>query len=34
MNIKEQAKKLKSDIPAVFIASKDERTPLIAKIIV
>lgn len=33
MNIKEQAKKLKSDIPAVFIALKDKNTPLLAKII-
>lgn len=33
MNIKERAKKLKSDIPAVFIALKDKDTPLIAKII-
>lgn len=33
MNIKEQAKKLKSDIPAVFIALKDKETPFIAKII-
>lgn len=33
MNIKEQDKKLKSDIPAVFIALKDKETPFIAKII-
>ncbi|MDD6480902.1 MAG: YkvA family protein [Lachnospiraceae bacterium] len=33
MTIKEQAKKLKSDIPAVFIALKDKDTPLLAKII-
>lgn len=33
MNIKERAKKLKSDIPAVFIALKDKDTPLTAKII-
>lgn len=33
MNIKEQAKKLKSDIPAVFIALKDKETPLTAKIL-
>lgn len=33
MNIKERAKKLKSDIPAVFIALKDKDTLLIAKII-
>lgn len=33
MNLKDRAKKLKSDIPAVFIALKDKNTPLIAKII-
>lgn len=33
MNIKEKAKKLKSDIPTVFIALKDKETPLLAKII-
>lgn len=33
MNIKERAKKLKSDIPAVFIALKDKDTPLLAKIV-
>lgn len=33
MTIKERAKKLKSDIPAVFIALKDKETPLLAKII-
>lgn len=33
MNIRERAKKLKSDIPAVFIALKDKSTPLLAKII-
>lgn len=33
MNIKERAKKLKSDIPAVFIALKNKNTPLMAKII-
>lgn len=33
MNIKERAKELKYDIPAVFIALKDKNTPLIAKII-
>jgi len=32
MNIKERAKRLKSDIPAVFIALKDKETPLTAKI--
>lgn len=33
MNIKERARSLKSDIPAVFIALKDKDTPLKAKII-
>ena len=33
MNIKERAKKLKSDVPAVFLALKDRETPLIAKIL-
>ena len=33
MNIKQRAKKLKSDIPAIFIALKEKDTPLIAKII-
>lgn len=31
MNLKERAEKLKSDIPAVFIALKDKETPLLAK---
>ena len=31
--IKERVKKLKSDIPAVFIALKDKETPLLAKIL-
>jgi uncharacterized membrane protein YkvA (DUF1232 family) len=33
VNLKEQAKKLKTDIPAVFIAMKKKETPIIAKII-
>lgn len=33
MNIKQQAKKLKSNIPAIFLALKEKDTPLIAKII-
>ena len=33
MHLKERAQKLKSDIPAVFIALKDEDTPVIAKIL-
>ena len=33
MNLKGRAKKLKSDIPVVFIALKDSDTPVIVKII-
>ena len=33
MNLKERAKKLKTDIPAVFIALRKKETPLAAKII-
>ena len=33
MNLKERAKKLKTDIPAVFLALKDKDTPIYAKII-
>ena len=33
MNIKERAKKLKTDITAIFLALKDEETPSSAKII-
>ena len=33
MNLKERAKKLKSDVPAVFIALKDKETPIPAKIL-
>lgn len=32
MNLKERAKELKTDIPAVFLALKDKETPIIAKI--
>lgn len=32
MNLKERAKKLKTDIPALFLALKDKETPVIAKI--
>ena len=32
MDIKERAKKLKTDIPALFLALKDGNTPMIAKI--
>lgn len=33
MNLKERAKELKTDIPAVFLALKDKETPIIAKIL-
>lgn len=33
MNLKERARKLKKDIPAIFIALKDKDTPVIAKIL-
>lgn len=33
MDLKERAKKLKTDIPAVFIALKHEKTPLLAKVL-
>lgn len=32
MNLKERAKKLKLDIPAVFLSLKDKETPIIAKV--
>ena len=32
MKLKERAKRLKSDIPAVFLALKDRETPVMAKI--
>ena len=32
MNLKERAKKLKTDIPAIFLALKDIDTPVIAKL--
>lgn len=32
MNLRERAKKLKIDIPAVFIAMKHKETPFIAKV--
>ena len=32
MTLKEWAKKLKRDVPAVFLALKDRETPLLAKI--
>lgn len=33
MNLKERAKKLKTDIPAVFLALKHEKTPFLAKVL-
>ncbi len=33
MNFKERAQKLKSDIPAIFLALKGKDTPIIAKIL-
>ncbi len=32
MDLKERARKLKTDIPAIFLALKDQETPLLAKI--
>ncbi len=32
MNLNERAKKLKTDIPAIFLALKDKETPVVAKI--
>lgn len=32
MNLKERAKKLKMDIPTIYLALKDKDTPIIAKI--
>lgn len=32
MSLKDRANKLKTDIPAVFLAIKDKKTPVIAKI--
>ncbi|MDF2588923.1 MAG: hypothetical protein K0S41_2764 [Anaerocolumna sp.] len=33
MNLKERAKQLKTDIPAIFIALKKKETPILAKVI-
>jgi len=33
MNLKERAEKLKTDIPAIFMAMKDKETPIAAKIL-
>ncbi|MGN0483083.1 MAG: YkvA family protein [Lachnospiraceae bacterium] len=32
MTLKERAKKLKTDIPAIYLALKDKNTPIVAKI--
>ena len=32
MNLKKHAEKLKSEVPAVFLALKDKETPIVAKI--
>ena len=32
MGLKERAKKLKTDIPAIFLALKDKETPMVAKV--
>ncbi|MGN1145450.1 MAG: hypothetical protein ACI4R5_03300 [Acetatifactor sp.] len=32
MNLKEQAKKIKMDIPTIYLALKDRDTPITAKI--
>lgn len=33
MNLKERARKLKNDVPTLFLALKDKRTPVIAKML-
>ncbi|MFQ8705717.1 MAG: YkvA family protein [Thomasclavelia sp.] len=33
MNLKEKARKLKSDIPIVYLSLKDKETPIIAKVL-
>ena len=33
MNLKERARKLKTDLPALFLALKKKETPLLAKIL-
>lgn len=32
MNLKERARKLKTDLPALFLALKDHETPVLAKV--
>ncbi len=33
MNLKEKARKLKTDVPALFLALKDKGTPIVAKVL-
>ena len=33
MDLKERARKLKTDIPAIFLALKDKETPIVAKML-
>ena len=33
MTLKERAKKLKTEIPAIFLALQDKETPILAKIL-
>lgn len=33
MNLKERAKKLKFDVPALFLALRDKETPIVAKVL-
>lgn len=33
MNLKERAKKLKSDVPTLFLALRDKETPIVAKVL-
>lgn len=33
MNIKERARKLKTDVPALFLALKDKETPIVARVL-
>ena len=33
MNLKTRAKKLKTDIPALFLSLKDKKTPILAKVL-
>lgn len=33
MNLKERARKLKTDVPALFLALKDKETPIVARVL-